>query len=208
MPRRHAFSLIELLVSISIIAVLLGIILAALPKVRQAGLKAACGANLHGLGQGIEAYKMDNDAKFPSARYMPAPLLSGDTDPALNVALADYIEPNNPAYRCPGDPTIYDLEWTDDQGVTHQCGMSYSYESAALSGRTFEESFYARFLQRNTTNTPVAHDFDGGTVELQDGRTIRVDFYHKERNVLFVDGHVGNVVAPPESKTQPPAPGA
>lgn len=203
MSERRAFSLIELLVTISIIAILLGIVLAAMPKVRQAGLRAACGANLHGIGLGFEAYKSDNGEKYPRARYMPPPLLSGDGDPPLNVALADYIEPNNPAWRCPGDPVVYDLEYVDDAGVTQICGSSYSYESAALSGRTFEESIYAGWLGRTTTNTPVAYDFDGGTIEFQSGQTVVVEFNHKERNVLFVDGHVGHVVPPPD----PPTPG-
>jgi len=204
MSRRRGFSLIELMVAISIIAILLGIILAALPKVREAGLRAACGANLHGIGVGIEAYKLDNGEKFPAARYMPPPLLSSDTDPPLNVVLADYIEASNPAWRCPGDPVVYELEYEDAAGVKQMCGMSYSYEGAALSGRTFEESFYARVLKRDTTTTPVAHDFDGGTVELQDGRTVFAEFNHTERNVLFVDGHVGNVIPPPEPKETGP----
>lgn len=192
MSRRRGFSLIELMVAISIIAILLGIILAAMPKVREAGLRAACGANLHGIGVGIEAYKQDNGEKHPSARYMPPPMLSGDEDPPLNTALNDYIEWNNPAYRCPGDSVVYDLEYTTDAGETKNCGMSYTYITG-LSGVTFDQSFFARFLNRTPTNTPVAHDYDGGTFELQDGEEIRVGFFHSERTVLFVDGHVGEI---------------
>ena len=192
MTKRRGFSLIELMVVISIIAILLGIVLAAMPKVRESGLRAACGANLRGLGVGVEAYKQDNADKFPAARYMPPPMLSGDPDPPLNTALADYIEINNPAYRCPGDRMVYDLEYTTDEGETRTCGMSYTYITG-LSGVTFEQSFFSRFLNRTTTNTPVIHDYDGGTFELQDGEEIRVGFFHSERMVLFVDGHVGTV---------------
>lgn len=206
MLRRRAFSLIELMVAISIIAVLLGIILAAMPKVREAGLRAACGANLHGIGVGIEAYKQDNGEKYPSARYMPPPMLSADADPPLNTVLNDYIEWNNPAYRCPGDRVVYDLEYTNDAGETTNCGMSYTYITG-LSGVTFDQSFFARFLNRTPTNTPVAHDYDGGTFELQDESEITVGFFHTDRMVLFVDGHVGNVAEPEEEPEEPPASG-
>lgn len=192
MARRRGFSLIELMVVISIIAILLGIILAAMPKVREAGLKTACGANLHGVGAGIESYKMDHADKFPAARYMPPPMLSGDTDPPLNIAINDHIDYNNPAYQCPGDRMVYDLEYTTEEGETKICGMSYTYITG-LSGQTFEQSFFARFLNRTPTNTPVLHDYDGGTFELQDGQEIQVGFFHSERQVLFVDGHVGPI---------------
>ncbi|MBL0922151.1 MAG: prepilin-type N-terminal cleavage/methylation domain-containing protein [Phycisphaerales bacterium] len=201
MSERRAFSLIELLVTISIIAILLGIVLAAMPKVRQAGLRAACGANLHGIGLGFEAYKSDNGEKYPRARYMPPPLLSGDPDPPLTVALTDYIEPNNLAWRCPGDSTVYYLEYTLDSGETKTCGSSYTFVTG-LSGVTFDQSFFARFLQRRPETTPVMYDFDGGTFELQNEQEVTVGFFHSERMALFVDGHVGNVVesAPPAAQ--------
>lgn len=186
----RGFSLIELLVVIMIIALLLGILLPILPRVRDSARRAACAANLHSLGHAIEMYKGDNKDKFPVAKYMPPPWLSGDADPPLNTALDKYIPADSLSHKCPGDSVVYDYEYTDAQGQRQKCGMSYTYV-IALSGIRFEDSFFARFLQRSVTETPVAYDYDGGTFETQDGTMVQVGFFHDKRNILFVDSHVG-----------------
>ncbi len=181
------FTLIELLVTISIIAVLLGIVLPVYPRVRDASRKAACAANLHGIAQGFEIYRNDHKQTFPSARALPPPWLSGDTDPPLNVAMAGYIEAAE-AWRCPGDPILFDFPYTDEAGVERTSGMSYDYRSD-LSGLTFDQSRYARFgLTQNLVS--LVGDADGDTFETQDGELVTVDFFHQRRNVLFTDGHI------------------
>ena len=187
---RRAFTLIELLVSMAIIAVLIGILLPVLPKVRNAARQTACGASLRSVGQGIEMYKNDFKEVFPVARYMPPPWLSGDVDVPLNIALERYIEPTTPAYRCAGDKIIYYTEYTDDNGKTQISGMSYTYLSA-LGGRPYQDIFFVKRLGWTISQVPLAHDFDGGTFETQDGRFVFADFFHDKRNMLFADGHVG-----------------
>ena len=113
-PRRPtrcapAFSLIELLVVMFIIALLLGILLPVLPKARDAGKRVACSSNLRNVGQVIELYKNDFKEKFPLARYMPPPFLSREdqvkppekpagvgTLPSVRVTLAPVQEPREP----------------------------------------------------------------------------------------------------------------
>jgi prepilin-type N-terminal cleavage/methylation domain-containing protein len=60
-----AFSLVELLVVISIIAVLLAILMPSLQKARDNGQKAVCGFNLQQLGLGWQLYANDNKSTFP-----------------------------------------------------------------------------------------------------------------------------------------------
>ena len=65
--KRQGFTLIELLVVIAIIAILLGILMPALQKVRSQAREIACRSNLRTYGMVQFMYLDDNDNHFPSA---------------------------------------------------------------------------------------------------------------------------------------------
>jgi prepilin-type N-terminal cleavage/methylation domain-containing protein len=200
---RPGFSLIELLVTIAIIAVLIGILLPTLPLARDAARRVACRATLRGIGQGVELYKNDHRAVFPVARYMPQPWLRIDAadfglppeafeefDASLPDRMANYLDGGADLWKCPGDFDVFAVEWADDQGNPRIGGTSYTYISG-LGGRRLEESFFYERLGLDATKIPVIYDFDGNTYETEDGRLIPVDFFHATRSLLFADGHAG-----------------
>jgi prepilin-type N-terminal cleavage/methylation domain-containing protein len=63
--RKKGFTLIELLVVIAIIALLMGILLPAVSRVRQMADRISCGANLSGIGKAMVLYAQDNSGDFP-----------------------------------------------------------------------------------------------------------------------------------------------
>jgi len=65
MKKRHGFTLVELLVVIGIIAVLIGILMPTLSRVRAQGYRVACGAQLRDLGNAFQMYINENKGHIP-----------------------------------------------------------------------------------------------------------------------------------------------
>ena len=120
---RSGFTLIELLVVIAIIAVLIGLLLPAVQKVREAAARIKCGNNLKQIGLAVHGYHDANGGLPPQATWAVGSTFSGYS---IHARILPYIEQDSlharvdfalgyaaqpevcktkiPLYRCPSDP--------------------------------------------------------------------------------------------------------
>lgn len=118
--RHKAFSLVEVLVCIAIVAVLLGILLPLLSQARQASFNVVCANNLRQVGHGWQGYVADYQ-RFPQHTSAPEWNYGGVVFAGMEAVL-DQARPINKylaedpkgqpgqlaaLYRCPADRGVF-----------------------------------------------------------------------------------------------------
>jgi prepilin-type N-terminal cleavage/methylation domain-containing protein/prepilin-type processing-associated H-X9-DG protein len=113
--QRAAFTLVELLVVIGIIAVLIAILLPALTRARAQANVVKCAANLQQMGQGIQIYITQSKGKMPLAwqRRWSAPPLPNAVGQGRGWTmfglLLEVARIPMKVFRCPADTRNYTL---------------------------------------------------------------------------------------------------
>ena len=201
--RRLAFSLIELMVVIGIIAVLIALLMPTLIRSREAAGTVQCSANLYHLGQALHHYASANAQHLPSwsGWHVAGGDGTGEDDPGpgWTEQLAPwYVPPTSPAYNCPSFPQGYSINYFLSsrylrQNFRHSLLLSEIQISSefVLSGDTTHGHLYPPSLGWALFTT---HDCDKddavGPALAFFGEEGGFNVHRAGNNVLFADGHV------------------
>lgn len=169
--KRHAFTLVELLVVIAVIGMIVGMLIPAIHSVRGSARRVQCQSNLRQIGLAMEDYLLAHgtNGKYPDAAQVPS--VTPDRPPLYKV-LAAHIEDNRAVFHCPADDTYFAAE-----------GISYEYPAFRFAGKTRQQALVSLFGKKKRSSHDVWLMYDYESFHGAKGQ-------EGARNVLFADGHV------------------
>ena len=207
---KRAFTLMELLIVIAMIAVLAALLFPVFLSVRAKGRQTACLSNLEQLGLAFSLYAHDNDDQFayggdvndihssPNVWITAAHgefAIAATTLKPLPEVLDPYIK-NNELWHCPSD-TGFDYLDTSSTAISahpssyEQYGCSYYYRTtAAFKNKTFADltgcDDYPPYAAHGASEIDILNDGSGSWHGGVDETVWRY-------NVLYGDFHAKNI---------------
>jgi prepilin-type N-terminal cleavage/methylation domain-containing protein/prepilin-type processing-associated H-X9-DG protein len=162
--RRLAFTLVELLVAMVLIAVVAALTFPLVNRSIESSRSTGCLSNLRQLGMGLSAYLQEHDATMPKLEIGRKDI--GQEADVIDTVLARYV-PQKGVFACPSDTKKRFAEKT---------GTSYFWNSGLNEQRLASLNFLK--LSEDHSRIPVMGDKEGFHI------------YQPEKvNLLYADGH-------------------
>ncbi len=199
--KRKAFTLVELLVVVSIIALLISILLPSLRHAREQAKQTVCRANMRSLMLAVHEYAVNNNDQLVSAGLAHG----GNVDEHaawINTLKTEYG--NELVARCPNDKSIYwEQAWP---GTEHQRRASFAtnyYTVKKIGGKGPYDRF--SMFRRPADTVYMVELVEKGEYAVADhvhpekwyidperlgSEQLETEQHLEQANYSFIDGHV------------------
>lgn len=164
-PRFRGFTMTEIMVSITVLALLMSISFPAYRLIKSRAQATQCMAHLRQLGVALNMAAGERGLRFPE--MVAARESRNDDQPALDTVLAPYLNEGDRAFCCPAD----------HKGICEKTGTSYLWNSLLNNQRIGDLDFLG--ITKNEAGIPLIADKENFHPSVGD-----------EVNILYGDGHV------------------
>lgn len=183
---RKGFTLIEILVVISIISLLAAILFPVFARARENARRASCTSNLKQIGLGIMMYSQDYDETFPPGAYT-----DGSGNKIIWRSLVQPYVKSTQLFQCPS------LQVQLDHGIPDSYGCNYNdptVTTVAIAGLMSWSSGFKLAAVNNASGTILIgerQNMDWPALPSTIVHNNAVTKVHFEgSNFAFADGHV------------------
>ncbi len=174
--RHGGFSLVEILVVTTILAILCALLMPAMASAREAGRGAACQEHLKQVAMATLMYAMDWNERLPTHFRVEQGYIGIDIFSMLLPYHKDWR-----IFQCPSVPGHWTIR---GYGYNH---VYLNYQLLSRINHTSDTIMFCDNKRRSTDGASVAHCFPPGYPGANNGPDPR---HNRMANFAFVDGHV------------------
>lgn len=219
-PGRRAFSLIDVLVSMAVIALLIALLLPSLGPVKESARQVVCRSGIRQIGLGIAMYADDHREIIPRTVWMK--MVPAQPAETIKLRIEGTVAPAKPGLVWDGLGTLFDAQYLDTPSIFYCPSHSgwHKFSDYAEAWRTGEGEITGNYQYRGQGPNGLVHLSliePKRSALVSDGLRTRADYSHRVgANVLRADlsvfwyndreGTVSTMLTEGEGGTIPPQP--
>ncbi len=216
MKNHHGFSLLEILITCAIVAMLAMFAIPAISSARSSALRSQCASNLRQIGLALQQYSAENSGALPVTTHTTG---SRRANESWVYLLSDYLDNMDRVRVCPADPPAR------QQRILQQKATSYALNELVFDSEEYSNVYrlprpsrtlLAVILSENripsvTWDHVHSSQWTSWVTMLNDVQVDRhtvgararlsADRTKGSANYLYADGHVENISAATMKKT-------